>query len=150
MEMPDRTEAARELSEQASQLHRSARHVEQSMGQFADSADRRTQLAGDRTLLAAERTYAAWMRTALAALASGVGATAVVRKVLPNWVGQVTGTILVIFAGFCIVAAMWRELHGITRVSHPDLRPIPKGLLVPVNLFLLVVALVTLVGIWSS
>ena len=149
--MPSPSEAReRELRGQTAEIKRSARAVEQSMGEFADSADRRTILAGDRTLLAAERTYAAWMRTALAALASGVGAKALVRDVLPDWIGKVTGTVLIAFGGFCIVAAVWRELHGISKVSHPDLRPMPRAMLVPMNLALLFVALAALVGIWAT
>ena len=149
--MADRSDAQeRELRGEASDIKRSARAVEKSIGQFADSADRRTVLSSDRTLLAAERTYAAWMRTALAALASGVGARALVKAILPEWVCKATGTILILFAGFCIVAAVWRELHGFAKASHPDLRPIPKGLLVPMNLFLLLVAIAALVGIWSA
>jgi putative membrane protein len=47
------------------------------------SLDRNTQLAVDRTILAAERAYAAWVRTGLAALASGVGARALLAGTLP-------------------------------------------------------------------
>jgi putative membrane protein len=90
------------------------------------------------------------VRTALAAIASGIGATALTRDVLPKWVGKASGSVLVVFAGFCLVAAVWRELHGITRVSPPDIRPIPRALLVPLNAFLLLVAIAALVGIWSS
>jgi putative membrane protein len=148
--MADGTERKQELQRQSGEMNRSAKAVEQSMGRFADSADRRTELAGDRTLLSAERTYAAWMRTALAALASGVGARALVKDILPMWVGKLTGTILILFAAFCIIAAIWRELHGVTEVRHPDVRPIPKALLVPVNLLLLIVVIAALVGIWSA
>jgi putative membrane protein len=147
----------RELKQQTGEIKRSAKAVEKSAdelsgraGELVDSADRRTQLAGDRTLLAAERTYAAWVRTALAALAGGIGARALVKDILPGWIGQVTGTILIIFAGFCLVAAVWRELQGIERVGALDFRPIPRGLLVPMNLFLLLVAIAALVGIWTA
>ena len=149
--MPDRPDVReRELRGQTAEIKRSARAVEQSMGQFADSADRRTILAADRSLLAAERTYAAWMRTALAALASGVGAKALVRGVLPDWIGRTTGSILILFAGFCIVAAVWRELHGISKASHPDLRPMPRKLVIPMNVILPLVTLAALIGIWSA
>lgn len=141
---------AQELRRQTTEIKRSAEAVERSTGELTDSADRRTALSGDRTLLAAERTYAAWMRTALAALAGGVGATALAKGVLPLWVGQVCGSILILFSGFCLLAAIWREMQGVTHVSHPDVRPIPKGVLVPINLLLLLVALAALVGIWSA
>lgn len=143
-------EESKQLSKQTAELKRSARAVEQSIGEFADSADRRTILAGDRTLLATERTYAAWVRTALASLAAGVGSTAVFREALPRLVGHLIGSVLVIFAGVCLVAAVWRELRGTPITPHPDIKPIPPALLVPMNFFLLLVALAALIGIWLA
>lgn len=147
MEKPATSET---LANNSAAMQRSARAVEHSTDQLADSADRRTQLASDRTLLAAERTYAAWVRTALAALAGGIGARALVRDVLPAIVGQVSGSILILFAGFCLIAAVWRELHGIPRNPGPDMKPVPRGLLIVMNFFMLVVALAALVGIWAT
>jgi putative membrane protein len=139
-----------ELGKQAAQLERSAEAVEKSSSELVVEADRRTILAGDRTLLAAERTYAAWVRTALAALASGVGARALMKDVLPSIVGKLTGSVLVVFAGFCLVAAVWREIRGTPSPPTPDIRSIPKALLVPMNGFLLLVAIAALVGIWAA
>lgn len=146
----DEQDATKTLEHHSADMRRSAQAVEQSTGELADSADRRTQLASDRTLLAAERTYAAWVRTALAALASGIGARALVKDVLPTWVGEVSGTVLVLFAGFCLVAAVWRELHGIPRHPEPDIRPVPRSLLIALNFFMMLVALAALIGIWAS
>lgn len=139
-----------ELRKERAALDRSARAVARNTSDLADSSDRRTVLASDRTLLAAERTYAAWVRTALAAIAAGIGARALVKDVLPQWVGKLTGTVLIIFAGFCLVAAVWREIGGAPRPPEPDIRMIPKALLVPMNLLLLLVAAAALVGIWSA
>jgi len=144
------TTATRRLKQQGAEINRSARAVEKGVGELTVEADRRTVLAADRTLLAAERTYAAWMRTALAALAGGIGATALAKGVLPEWVGKISGSVLVIFAAFCLFAAVWRELRGIAQLKHHDIRPVPKALLIPINFFLLLVALAALVGIWSS
>jgi putative membrane protein len=138
------------LKRQTAEIKRSAEAVEHSAGQLTDSADRRTILAGDRTLLAAERTYAAWVRTAIAALASGVGARALTHEVVPAWVGKLSGSVLVLFSGFCLVAAVWREIHGTPAPPSPDLRRIPISLLVPMNALLLLVAIAALVGIWAS
>jgi putative membrane protein len=140
----------RELKRQTREIKRSAKAVEHSAVELTDSADRRTVLAGDRTLLAAERTYAAWVRTALAALASGVGARALMKDVLPGWVGKLSGSVLVLFAAFCLVAAVWREIRGTPAPPEPDIRTIPKALLVPLNGFLLLVAIAALAGIWAS
>ena len=140
----------KEIRKEAAEVRRSAKAVERSTGELTDSADRRTVLAGDRTLLAAERTYAAWVRTALAALAAGIGARALVKDILPQWVGKVTGTVLVLFAGFCLIAAVWRELRGTPITPQPDIKPIPPALLVPMNFLLLLVAIAALVGIWLA
>lgn len=148
---------AHQLKSQAADIKRSAKAVEQSAGeltnsadQLTDSSDRRTILAGDRTLLAAERTYAAWVRTALAALAAGVGARALTHDVLPAWIGQISGSVLVFFAGFCLVAAVWREINGSPRPPAPDVRRVPIALLVTMNFLMLLVAIATLVGIWTA
>jgi len=69
-------------------------------------------------VFAAERTYAAWVRTALAALASGVGARALLEDVLPLWLAQITGTVLILFAAFCLCAAVWREFAGVPKITR--------------------------------
>jgi putative membrane protein len=140
----------KELRKERVALDHSAKTVAKSTSELADSADRRTTLAGDRTLLAAERTYAAWVRTALAALASGVGARALTHEVLPEWVGKISGSFLIIFAAFCLIAAVWREIHGTPAPPTPDMRRIPIALLVPMNFFLLLVAIAALVAIWAA
>ncbi|MGN6590289.1 MAG: YidH family protein [Sphingomicrobium sp.] len=139
-----------ELKKQTAEIKRSTKAVERQTGELTDSAERRTQFASDRTMLAAERTYAAWVRTALAALAGGIGARALGKDILPEWVGKVTGSVLVIFAGFCLVAAVWRELHGLPKDPEPDFHPVPRSMLIPMNFFLLLVTAAALVGIWAS
>ena len=115
-----------------------------------EAAEQRTDLAGERTTLSAERTYAAWMRTGLAALATGVGARAVLREVVPNWVSGVAATALVAFAGFCLVAAVWRLLGRGIDAPAPEPRALPRWLLIAVNIVLLAVVLAALVGLWVA
>ena len=112
-----------------------------------DSADRRTELAADRTVLAAERTYAAWVRTGLVSLAAGVGAKKTLGGVLPDWAVVLTGSVLVVFAAFCFVAAVWRELSPGTPPPRPDVRRLPRALLFALNGFLALVALAALLGV---
>jgi len=105
------------------------------------SADRRTKLAADRTLLAGERTYAAWMRTGLAALAAGIGAKALLEKLV-----TAASIMLLVFAEFCFVAGVWRELTGKAR-PEPDAPRIPAWLLIIFNGFMVLLGLAALVGI---
>jgi putative membrane protein len=128
-------------------LAASAAHLEHSAEEQTGSADRRTELAADRTVLAGERTYAAWVRTGLAALASGIGARALLDKVVANWLIGATGSVLILFSGFCFVAAVWRQMIKV-RPPRPDTPRIPAALLIVVNGFLLIVSLAALVGIW--
>lgn len=113
--------------------------------------DPRILYAADRTVLAAERTYAAWVRTGLVALAAGVGAKTSLGSVLPEWVILFNATLLVLFAGFCFVAAIWRELKpGHDSPKRSDVRRLPAALLVVVNGGLLLVSLWALFGIWFA
>jgi putative membrane protein len=143
------TNEATQTAQAHADLTKSAQHLENSAEVQVDSADRRTELAADRTILAAERTYAAWVRTGLAALASGIGARALLQRLVPDWLGLATASLLVLFAGFCFVAAVWREMMRVTPIS-PDTRRLPSGLLIAVNGFLLLVCLASLAGIWSA
>ena len=133
----------------AGALARTARSVERTAATLDADAERRTALAVDRTVLAAERTYAAWVRTALAALATGVGARALLEDVVPLWLARTTGAILILFAAFCLCAAVWREFVGIPK-SRARVSPLPRVLLLPLTFFLLVVTLAALVGVLSK
>ena len=55
---------------------------------------------------AVERTYAAWVRTGLLAMASGIGAKALLAELLPQWLIIATGSVLVFFSAFCFGAAV--------------------------------------------
>jgi putative membrane protein len=112
----------------------------------ADSADRRTALAVDRTVLAAERTYAAWVRTGLTALASAVGARALLGDTVPDWLIVPTGCVLALFSGFCFVIAVWRELMPDV-APRPQTRRLPAAMLIMVNGFLLLVSLAAFAGL---
>lgn len=113
-----------------------------------ESPDRRTVLAGDRNVFAAERTYAAWVRTGLTALASGIGAKALLADVIPEWLIVATGTILVLFSAFCFFVAVIRELFPGPPPPDPDVHRIPPPVLITVNGFLMIVSFFTLVGVW--
>ena len=118
------------------------------MGSPLDEADRRTVLAADRTVYAAERTYAAWMRTGLTALASGIGAKALLAEVIPEFLIILTGSILVLFSTFCFVIAVVREFRPGPPPPEPDIRRIPSALLLVVNGVLVIVSIAALFGVW--
>lgn len=129
------------------ELTESAQSIARSAARLDEEANKRTAWAADRTVLAAERTYAAWVRTALAALASGVGARAVLEDVMPLWLARITGSVLILFAAFCLVAAIWREFYGV-RIRKSRLSPMPRLVIIPFNGFLVLATLAALVGIW--
>jgi putative membrane protein len=136
------------LERSGEKLADSAEKIKRSTHGVEDSAARTTELAADRTVFAAERTYAAWVRTGLMALASGIGAKALLSQVIPQWLIIATGTVLVLFSAFCFGAAVWRHLEPGVPPPRVDVSRIPAGLLIAVNGFLALVALAALVGIW--
>jgi putative membrane protein len=54
---------------------------------------------------------------------------------------------LILFSGFCFVAAVWRQF-GEVAPPHPDMRRLPRALVTAVSGFLLLVALAALIGLW--
>jgi Domain of unknown function (DUF202) len=77
--------AKQSLQRSGEKLAESAEKIKHSTYGVEDSAEGTTQLAADRTVFAAERTYAAWVRTGRLALASGIGAKALLSEVIPEW-----------------------------------------------------------------
>ena len=144
-----------QIKSSADQTEAAAQRTAQASERTKDSADRRTELAADRTVFAAERTYAAWVRTGLVALASGIGARKLLAGLVPNWMIVGTGTALILFSAFCFVAGVWRQLFvGAPPLfvgappPNPDVPRLPPSVLVVLNLFLALVALAALLGIW--
>src|SRR5690349_19275588 len=141
-------QTAKVVEQHSKKIAHSAKELEHSSGRIEDSADRTTRLAADRNVLAAERTYAAWVRTGLFALASGVGARALLHGVLPEWLVLADATALIAFSIFCFGAAIWRHLDAGPLVHAPKLARIPGPVLVAVNGFLALVSCAAMVGIW--
>src|SRR5438128_9777035 len=136
------------LQRSGEKLAESAEKIKDTTYRVKDSAERTTQLAADRTVFAAERTYAAWVRTGLLAMASGIGAKALLAELLPQWLIIATGSVLVLFSAFCFGAAVWRHLEPGVPPPPIDVSRIPAWVLVAVNGFLALVAVAALVGIW--
>jgi putative membrane protein len=143
-------QSAKVVEQHSRKIADSAKELEHSSYRIEDSADRTTQLAADRTILAAERTYAAWVRTGLFALASGVGARALLTGVLPEWLVQADASMLIAFSMFCFGAAIWRHLNPGPPPPTPGVARIPRAVLIVVNVFLALVSLAALVGIWAG
>ena len=91
-------QSAKVVEQHSKKIADSAKELKHSSYAIEDSADRTTQLAADRTILAAERTYAAWVRTGLFALASGIGARALLTGLLPEWLIQADASMLIAFS----------------------------------------------------
>jgi hypothetical protein len=93
---PKTVESGEKLKDSAVRIKDSAAGMERSTARVEDSADRRTELAADRTIFAAERTYAAWARTGLVAMASGIGAKALMSDAVQRvlfWHGGVASSL---------------------------------------------------------
>jgi putative membrane protein len=146
MAKPKLVENSEKLKDSAVRMKDSAESMERGSVRMEFSADRRTELAADRTIFAAERTYAAWVRTGLVAMASGVGAKALLENIVPHWLVLLTGTVLILFSAFCFSAAVWRNLYH-PAPPIPDAPRIHPAVLIAVNGFLILVALAALVGI---
>src|SRR3954454_7967065 len=147
---PDRhTEiAASRTAEAAERTRETAVRTTVAAQRTEASADPRTELAAGRTVVAGERTHGAWVRTGLVSLAAGVGAKKTLVGVLPDWVVVLPGSVLVAFAAFCFIAAVWREMSPGTPPPQPDVRRLPRVLLFALNGFLALVALAVLFGVW--
>jgi len=126
----------------------SAAETKQSAAAIETSADLSTRLAADRNILAAERTYAAWVRTGLFALASGIGARALLAGVVPGWLVMADASMLIAFSTFCFGAAIWRQLNPGPPPPRPQLAQIPPAMLIAMNAFLGLVSVAALIGIW--
>jgi putative membrane protein len=146
----DTKHAAKVVEQHSRKIADSARELKHSSAQIEDSADRTTRLAADRTLLAAERTYASWVRTGLFALASGIGARALLNGVLPEWIIRADASMLILFSTFCFGAAIWRYLNPGPPPPRPNVRRIPHLVLLVMNSFLGLVSLAALLGIWIA
>ena len=136
------------VEQQSRKVAGQAAETKQAAAAIETSADLNTRLAADRNILAAERTYAAWVRTGLFALASAIGARALLAGVVPGWLVLANSTMLIAFSIFCFGAAVWRELNPGAPPPVPQLKPIPPAVLIAMNGFLALVSLAALIGIW--
>ena len=60
---------------------------------------------------------------------------------------KVRCSLLILFAGFCLGAAIWREFYSLPR-GRARLSVVPRWVLIPLNAFLMLVTLAALVGVW--
>ena len=141
-------QTARAVERQSRKVADQAVETKHAAAAIEESADLNTRLAADRNILAAERTYAAWVRTGLFALASAVGARALLNGVVPEWLVLADATMLIAFSIFCFGAAIWRQLDPGPPPPVPQLRQIPRVALIAMNGFLALVSLAALIGIW--
>jgi len=148
MANPKIVETSHKLKDSAVHIKDSAEQMERSTARVEDSADRRTELAADRTIFAAERTYAAWVRTGLVAMASGIGASALMSPVLPQWLILSSASAFMLFSVFCFIAGVWRHLYPGPPPPVPDAARIHPALLILMSAFLSAVSIAALIGIW--
>lgn len=81
-------------------------------------------------------------------MAAGVGAKALLSDLVPPTLASLTASVLLLFSGCCFAAGVWRVWQPGVPPPPPDIRPLPMGLLVVMNGFLLAITIVALVGLW--
>ena len=138
------------IETQSKKVADSAKQLKESSVRIEDSADRRTELASNRTALAAERTYSAWIRTGLFALASGAGAKGVLTGLMPAWVVIADSAALIVFSIFCYGAAVWRFKNSGAVRPAPDVPRIDARILIATSMFLSLVSLAALIGVFAG
>ena len=136
------------IEKQSKKVADSAVKLKESSARIEDSADRRTELASNRTALAAERTYSAWIRTGLFALASGAGAKSALAGLMPHWIIMIDSSALILFSVFCFMGAVWRIRNSGASRPYPDVPRLSNGILLMMSVFLSLVSLAALVGLW--
>jgi putative membrane protein len=141
-------QTARAVEQQSRKVADTAHELKKSSGRIETSAEITTRLAADRNILAAERTYAAWVRTGLFALASGVGAHALLTGLMPEWLVRADASMLIAFSAFCFGAAVWRQMWPGPTPPLPYVKRIPGAALIAINGFLALVSVAALIGIW--
>jgi len=109
-----------------------------------------TRLAIDRTILANERTYQAWIRTGLAALAGGLGAARFLQESMERWMLLSIASILIAFSILAFCLAAWRYAHLHLRISAPDVDRTPLWMVRLVSVFLSLMALLALAGVYTA
>src|ERR1041384_8377241 len=117
---------ARAVAKHSRKVADSAAETKQSAAAIEESADLNTRLAADRNILAAERTYAAWVRTGLFALASGIGARALLDGIVPSWLVLADASMLIAFSTFCFGAAIGPHLNPAPPPPLPQIHQIPS------------------------
>jgi putative membrane protein len=136
---------AEHVRRSADEIKASAGAVERSTDYLTETADRRTVLSANRTVLAAERTYAAWIRSGLMALASGIGARALIDQ-LPPWLAILSAATMIVFSIFCFIAAVWRNLQTVAP-PEPDVKRLPAAWLLLFSTLLSLLSLASLYGV---
>ena len=114
-----------------------------------DQAPNRTSLALDRTILANERTYAAWIRTGMAALISGLAVEKFMFEALPIWGIHIIAVTLISSSSVAFFLAAWRYRHLHVDLKNTEVTMVPLAVVRAFSFFLVLCALIALVGIWK-
>lgn len=69
---------------------------------------------------------------------------------MPGLLIGITGSILIAFAGFCLVAAVWHEVRTGAQRRGSAIVSLPTALLVTVNAFLMLVCIAAMIGLWAG
>jgi putative membrane protein len=82
-------------------------------------------------------------------LAGGIGASALLEGLVPGWMVMAQAMVPMLFAVFCFVAGVWRQLFKV-EPDAPDIARLPGWMLIGTNVFLALVAATVLLGLWTG
>jgi putative membrane protein len=126
------------------------KHSDVSASSITHSGKQKTRAAFSRKAQAQQSTYVAWILTGVAALATGVALDLMFANIGCSGYGVATSSVLILYSGFCYVAAVWRILEQ--RVSSPlrAFRLFPSTKLITISAALIVIDLAVLTACWVT
>jgi putative membrane protein len=126
------------------------KHSHAPASSITHSDKQKTRAAFSRKAQAEQSTYIAWILTGVAALATGVAIDLMFANIGCSGYGVVTGSVLILYSGFCYVAAVWRsiEQHAVSPLRA--FRLLPGAKLITISAALIVIDLAVLTACWVT
>ncbi len=123
---------------------------EKNIAEKCKELDTTTQLAYERTFLANERTLIAWLRTAVALMGAGLGVVKFLDMDGPYYLMQILGTLLIAAGVLGYVGAYIKYKKLSKNLCHLQNTSPPKWILLPLNITVLLMSIISLLVIFNN